>query len=115
MSEIDKKIQSVDWDSVPEKDQKAFVNAVLTFQAANIAYTRIESASNARKTSLIATLVVVASLTFFQFAPETVLIWGLVIQMLFFGYGQILQFGTEKIQEDSQKTVNDIVNKFKKN
>jgi hypothetical protein len=115
MSDIDKKIQSINWDEVPDKDQKEFVNAVLTFQAANIAYTKVESASSARKSSFIATLVVVALLTFFQFAPETVLIWGLITQMIYFGYSQILQFGTEKIQEDSQKTVNNIVNKFKKN
>ena len=114
MRDIDKKIQSINWDDVPDKEQKEFVNAVLTFQAANVSYERDESASSARKSSLIATLVVVALLTFFQFAPETVLFWGLITQMLYFGYSQVLQFGTEKIQEDSQKTVNNILNKFKK-
>lgn len=101
--EIDNLVEAIDWTSCSDKNKIEFTNAVTTVHLTTNVKARIEAVADARRNSLIGVLTVVGIMILLSAEPMSVLIGALVTQMIFFAYSQLLEFGTEKIFDESKR------------
>jgi ABC-type bacteriocin/lantibiotic exporter with double-glycine peptidase domain len=69
----------------------------------------VSAVAEARRNSLIGVLATVGILMLFSAELLTIFVATLVIQMIFFGYSQILEFGTEKIFDENKRKMKSLL------
>jgi len=114
ITELDNIISNVDWDKVSEKNRVDFISAVSTIHITTNVKTKISAICAARRNSFMAVLVSSAIMLLLSFELITIFVTSLVIQMLFFAYSQVLEFGTDKIFQDSKNQIKALVKGFPK-
>lgn len=112
LEELAPEMAELDWLELSEKEREEFSKAMVTLQTAMIAHSKIESIVSSRKNLLFGVFAIVGGMTLFGGEPLSILIVSLVVQLAFFGYSQIIEFGSQKILDRSRANLEGIVRRL---
>lgn len=112
--QIDELMRQIDWDSVSEQERVLFTNCILALEIGFREKEKSTSTLSNQYVSLFSIMIMLLIMLMMSCEAQTMLMGCIIMQMLFFVYGQFINWMVHRVFDKVNLSLLDLLQRLKK-